>query len=41
VVLGARAVRVGAQGLDRLVTEHDGQRRNAGAGGMSAIQQAG
>ena len=33
VVLGARPFRVGPQGLDRLVTEHGGQRRNAGAGG--------
>jgi hypothetical protein len=34
VVLGARAVRVGPQGLHRrLVTEHEGQSRNARAGG--------
>jgi hypothetical protein len=33
MVLGARPFRVGPQGLDRLVTEHGGQRRNAGAAG--------
>jgi len=33
MVLGARPFRVGPQGLDRLVTEHGGQRRNAGAEG--------
>jgi hypothetical protein len=41
VVLGARAFRVGPQSLNRLVTELDGQRRNAGAGmdvGGSASQ---